>query len=102
MWAKFEPPSSYTNVWPRLINIGTPVVKGLIENDSLALNETCSDTKFYVYCTTVIELREFKEKKKKNNMDKLGKNMFSSNWKRKWYFSEIFHTQFCFDKFSTV
>ena len=50
--------------------------------------------------TTVIELREFKEKKKKkNNMDKM---MFSSNWKRKWYFSEIFHTQFCFDMFYTV
>ena len=50
--------------------------------------------------TTVIELREFKEKKKKNNnMDKMEKNMFSSNWKRKWYFSEIFHTQFCFDMF---
>ena len=42
--------------------------------------------------TTVIELREFKEKKK-NNMDKIGKTiiMFSSNKKRKWYFSEIFH-----------
>ena len=38
--------------------------------------------------TTVIELREFKKKKKKKkkNMDKMG---FSSNWKRKWYFSEI-------------
>ena len=48
--------------------------------------------------TTVIELREFKEKKKKknNNMDKMEK---TSNWKRKWYFSEIFHTQFCFDMF---
>ena len=49
--------------------------------------------------TMVIELREFKEKKKKKNtMDKMGK-MFSSNWKRKWYLSEIFHTQFCFDMF---
>ena len=28
--------------------------------------------------------------------------MFSSNWKRKWYFSEIFHTQFCFDMFYAV
>ena len=50
--------------------------------------------------TTVIELREFKEKKKKkkkkNTMDKMGK------WKRKWYLSEIFHTQFCFDMFYTV
>ena len=55
--------------------------------------------------TTDIELREFKEKKKKNNMDKMGKIikfMFSSNVKRKWYFSEIFHTQFCFDIFYAV
>ena len=54
--------------------------------------------------TTVIEFREFKEKKKKkkNNidMDKLGKN--SSNMERKWYFSEIFHTQYCFDMFYAV
>ena len=52
--------------------------------------------------TTDIELREFKEKKKKKNMDKMGKIikfMFSSNMNRKWYFSEIFHTQFCFDIF---
>ena len=55
--------------------------------------------------TTDIELREFKEKKKKNNMDKMGKIikfMFSSNMNRKWYFSEIFHTQFCFDIFYAV
>ena len=53
--------------------------------------------------TTDIELREFKEKKKNNNMDKMGKNnMFSSNMNRKWYFSEIFHTQFCFDIFCAV
>ena len=55
--------------------------------------------------TTDIELREFKEKKKKNNMDKMGKIkkfMFSSNMKRKWYFSEIFHTQFCLDIFYAV
>ena len=55
--------------------------------------------------TTDIELREFKEKKKKNNMDKMGKiikSMFSSIMKRKWYFSEIFHTQFCFDIFYAV
>ena len=55
--------------------------------------------------TTDIELREFKEKKKKNNMDKMEKIkkfMFSSNMKRKWYFSEIFHTQFCFDIFYAV
>ena len=55
--------------------------------------------------TTDIELREFKEKKKNNNMDKMGKIikfMFSSNMKRKWYFSEIFHTQFCFDIFYAV
>ena len=55
--------------------------------------------------TTDIELREFKEKKKKNNMDKMGKiikSMFSSSMKRKWYFSEIFHTQFCFDIFYSV
>ena len=55
--------------------------------------------------TTDIELREFKEKKKKKKMDKMGKIkkfMFSSNKKRKWYFSEIFHTQFCFDIFYAV
>ena len=49
--------------------------------------------------TTVIELREFKEKKKKKKTPWTkfnGKNMFSSNWKRKWY------TQFCFDMFYTV
>ena len=54
--------------------------------------------------TTDIEFREFKEKKK-NNMDKMGKIikcLFSSNMKRKWYFSEIFHTQFCFDIFYAV
>ena len=55
--------------------------------------------------TTDIELREFKEKKKKKKMDKMRKIikfMFSSNKKRKWYFSEIFHTQFCFDIFYAV
>ena len=55
--------------------------------------------------TTDIELREFKEKKNNNNMDKMGKIikfMFSSNMNRKWYFSEIFHTQFCFDIFYAV
>ena len=61
---------------------------------------------FMAIGTTVIELRKFKEKKKKkkkNTMDKLKwENMFSSNWKRKWYLSEIFHTQFCFDMFYTV
>ena len=46
--------------------------------------------------TTDIELREFKEKKN-NNTDKVG--MFSSNLKRKWYYSEIFLTKFCFDMF---
>ena len=30
------------------------------------------------------------------------KSMFSSNMKRKWYYSEIFHTQFCFDMFYTI
>ena len=55
--------------------------------------------------TTDIELREFKEKKKNNNMDKMEKiikSMFSSIMNRKWYFSEIFHTQFCFDIFYSV
>ena len=54
--------------------------------------------------TTDIELREFIEKKK-NNMDKMGKIikfLFSSNTKRKWYVSAIFHTQFCFDIFYAV
>ena len=36
-----------SNVWLRLIIIGTQVVEGGIE--SLALTETCPDTKFYVY-----------------------------------------------------
>ena len=45
--------------------------------------------------TTDIEFREFKEKKKKKNkMGKIIKFLFSSNMKRKWYFSEIFNTQF--------
>ena len=48
--------------------------------------------------TTDIELREFKEKKN-DKMGKIKKIMFSSNMKRKWYLSEIFHTQFCFDIF---
>ena len=39
--------------------------------------------------------------KKNNNMDKMGK-YFSSNRKRKWYLSEIFHTQFYFDMFYAV
>ena len=39
--------------------------------------------------TTVVELREFKEKKMKNR-------------KRKQYFSEIFHAQFCFGMFYLV
>ena len=30
------------------------------------------------------------------------KTIFSSNSKRKWYFSEIVHTQFCFDMFYGV
>ena len=51
--------------------------------------------------TMDIGLCEIKEKKKKN-MDKIFKNLFSSNMKRKWYFSEIFHTQFCFDMFYDV
>ena len=45
--------------------------------------------------TTSIELREFKEKEKKKNMDKNRCLVI----KRKWYYSEIFHTQFCFDMF---
>ena len=49
--------------------------------------------------TTGIEIREFKEKKKK--LDKIG-NMFSSNVNRKWYFSEIFYREFCFDMFYAV
>ena len=28
--------------------------------------------------------------------------MFSSNMKMKWYLSEIFHTQFCFDMFYAI
>ena len=48
--------------------------------------------------TTGIELRELKGKKK-NNMDK---KEISSNMRRKWYFSEIFYTQFYFDMFYTV
>ena len=44
--------------------------------------------------TTIIELREFKEKKEHGQN---GKTIFSSNLKKKWYFSEIFHSQFCLD-----
>ena len=40
---------SYTNVWLGPINIGTLVVKGKFVDEYLALNETCSDTKFHVY-----------------------------------------------------
>ena len=53
--------------------------------------------------TTDIELREFKEKKKKkNNMDKIGKIMISSNMKRKWYFSVIHNDIFYAVKSSEV
>ena len=66
--------------------------------------------------TMDIELREFKEKKKKKKKKEKKKkkkkkkkkeeeekkekihmkNIFNSNMKKKWYFSEIFHTQFSF------
>ena len=46
--------------------------------------------------TMVIELREFKKKKKKDTMWKL------FNLKQKWYLSEIFGTQFGFDMSSAV
>ena len=48
--------------------------------DSLALTETCPDTKFKLISSssTVIELPVFKEKKK-NNMDKMGENVFTCN-----------------------
>ena len=35
-------------------------------------------------------------------MDKNGNTIFSSNMKRKWYCSEIFLTQFCFNMFYAV
>ena len=41
--------------------------------ESLALTETCPDTNFHVIGTTAIELRVFKKKKEKKNMDKMGK-----------------------------
>ena len=40
-------------------------------DDSLALNEPVQIPSFISIGTTVIELREFKEKKKNNNMDKM-------------------------------
>ena len=48
--------------------------------------------------TTGIELHEFKEKKYIEE-EEHGQNRFNSNMKRKWHYSEIFHTQFCFDMF---
>ena len=42
----------YSNVWPGLIIIETQVVEGLTLKfgvESLALSETCPDTKFHVY-----------------------------------------------------
>ena len=42
----------YSNVWLGLIIIGTQVVEGLTRKfgvESLALTETCPDTKFHVY-----------------------------------------------------
>ena len=82
-------------------------------------------TKLKCVGATVIEFRFFNRilKKKKKNMGKLmkithiiilnheeeeeeekqhGQNVktiFSSNLKSKWYFSDIFYTQFCFDMF---
>ena len=50
---------------------------------------------------TVIEFKE--KKKKKNNMDKIGKICLALIGRGSGiYFSEIFHTQFCFDMFYTV
>ena len=47
----------------------------------------------------VIELRVFNKKKKKKNMDKMGKfNNFAQNW----YFSERFGTQLIFDMYCAV
>ena len=50
MKAYFELPTLYHRLWVEPINIGTLVVKRLIFVDkSLALIETCIDTKFHVY-----------------------------------------------------
>ena len=46
----------------------------------------------------VIELRDFKEKKQNNNMDKMGKIFLALIGRE----SRIFHTQFCFDMFYAV
>ena len=51
-----------------------------------------------------IELRVFnkKEKKKKKNMDKMGKLFFCYNFAQNWYFSERFGTQLIFDMYCAV
>ena len=60
----------YSNVWLRRIIIGIQVVKGGVPSFHQNLSRYISS--FTSIGTTVIELREFK-KKKKNNMDKMGK-----------------------------
>ena len=77
------------------------------EANSLALNETCSDTKFnvywyYGYCVTRVHGEKEEEEEEEEEHGQNRKSMFSSNMKRKWYYSEIFHTQFCFDMFYTI
>ena len=85
----------YSNVWPRVIVVNTCVVHELTRKfgvESLALTETCPDTKFHLYWYAVIELRFFEKKKKeekKKNMDKMGNYFFPISCS----FTEIFGTQ---------
>ena len=48
----------------------------------------------------LIYIQEDEEEEKQHGQNV--KTNFSSNLKRKWYFSEIVHTQFCFDMFYAV
>ena len=47
---------------------------------------------FMSISTIVIELREEEEEEKQHGQNV--KTIFTTNWKRKWYLSEVFHTQF--------
>ena len=71
---------------------------------SLARNETCSGTKFYVYWCYGFwvlwvqqqEEEEEEEEEKEVEHGQNGKNSFSCNLDIKWSFHEMFGTQFSF------
>ena len=56
---------------------------------------------FYAVKSSEVEEERRKTKKKKEEKQNV-KTVISSNLKRKWYFSEIFHTQFYFHMFYAV